>query len=384
MRTVSNISQILHPLEEAIKNIFIPALVSQNITVDERSLISLPPRLGGLGIVNPQEMCDAEYTNSKMLSEQLTNFIITQNVDGEIDKEKLNKSKQEIRLKRRAHQENLLENLKAKMEPDKLRLLEASLEKGASNWLSCLPLTEYGFNLNKQEFRDSLKLRYGWKLDNLPTTCPCGNDFSVSHAMSCKLGGFIHTRHNEVRDLTAGLLREVCVDVSTEPALQPIGTRRLKYRTANRADDARLDVSARNFWQRVQRVFADVRVFHPSAPRLLSSSLQQLHKNHEQEKRRCYNERIIQVEQGTFTPLVFTTSGGMSRECSRFYSRLAHLISEKRGESYSNTTTWLRCRLSFSLLRSAILCMRGTRATHHHNSTDSTTFDLARIEANIK
>ena len=105
------------------------------------------------------------------------------------------------------------------MEPDKLRLLEASLEKGASNWLSCLPFTEYGFNLNKQEFRDSLKLRYGWKLDNLPTTCPCGNDFSVSHAMSCKLGGFIHTHHNEVRDLTAGLLGEVCVDVSTETAL---------------------------------------------------------------------------------------------------------------------------------------------------------------------
>jgi len=110
-----------------------------------------------------------------------------------------------------------------------------------------MPLTEYGFNLNKQEFRDSLRLRYGWSLDHLPSTCPCGNEFSVSHAMSCKLGGFIHTRHNEVRDLTPSLLKEVCVDVSTEPGLQPLGARRLKYRTANRSDDTRLDVSARSF-----------------------------------------------------------------------------------------------------------------------------------------
>ena len=158
MRTVADISQLLHPMEEAIKTIFIPALVGQNVNEDERALISLPPRLGGLGIVKPQEMCDAEYTNSKTLTEQLTSFIITQNVDGEIDKDKLKKSKQEIRLQRRQHQEGILENLKGKMEPDKLRLLEASLEKGASNWLSCLPLTDYGFNINKQEFCDSLKL----------------------------------------------------------------------------------------------------------------------------------------------------------------------------------------------------------------------------------
>jgi hypothetical protein len=320
-----------------------------------------------------------------MLSEQLTEFIIRQNSEGEIDNDELKHKKNRIKEQRRNTQDEKLQTLKSKMTPEKARLLEASLEKGASSWLSCIPIVEHGFSLNKQEFCDSLRLRYGWPLDRLPTTCPCGNDFSVTHAMSCKLGGFIHARHNEVRDLTANLLKEVCIDVSTEPVLQPINTHHFKYRSANKADDARLDVSAQGFWQRGQRVFADVRVFYPSAPRQLSTSLQQLHKNHEQEKRRCYNERIIQVEQGTFTPLVFTTSGGMSKECARFYARLASLISEKRGESYAITTSWLRCQLSFCLLRSAILCMRGTRSTFfRHQNHSETTIDLATIESNIK
>jgi len=55
--------------------------------------------------------------------------------------------------------------------------------------------------------------------------------------------------HNEVCDLTASLLSEVCCDVGVEPALQPLdhaGT--LHYATANREDGARLNVIARDFW----------------------------------------------------------------------------------------------------------------------------------------
>ncbi len=126
----------------------------------------------------------------------------------------------------------------------------------------------------------------------------------------------------------------------------------------------------------------DVRVFHPLAPRLAGTTLKQSHHIHESEKRRAYNQRILQVEHGTFTPLVFTTAGGMSNECNRFYSRLATLISEKRGESKASTTTWLRCRISFSLLRSAILCMRGSR-TMRPKYEISTSSDLVGQEAQL-
>ena len=58
----------------------------------------------------------------------------------------------------------------------------------------------------------------------------------------------------------------------------------------------------------------------------------------ENEKKRLYNHRILQIEHGTFTPLIFTCFGGMSRECQKFYSRLSEIISDKRELSQSLVT----------------------------------------------
>ena len=51
-----------------------------------------------------------------------------------------------------------------------------------------------------------------------------------------------------------------------------------------------------------------------------------------------YNSRVTEIEQGTFTPLVFTTTGGMADECLRYHSRLAELLSAKKQESYAGFT----------------------------------------------
>ena len=58
--------------------------------------------------------------------------------------------------------------------------------------------------------------------------------------------------------------------------------------------------------------------------------------------------------------LVFSTTGGMGREALTFYRRLADMLSRHSSTSYSGTLTWIRCTLSFSLLRSATMCIRGT------------------------
>ena len=68
------------------------------------------------------------------------------------------------------------------------------------------------------------------------------------------------------------------------------------------------------------------------------------------------------VERGTFTPLVFTTTGGMSDECQRYHSRLAELLAVKKQENYTSTITWIRTRVSFAILRSALVCPRGSRS----------------------
>jgi len=73
---------------------------------------------------------------------------------------------------------------------------------------------------------------------------PCRNAFT------CSYGGFPSIRHNEIRDLTASLLSEVCSDVGVEPALQPVEGEPMQFATANGEDGARLDVVSRDFWGR--------------------------------------------------------------------------------------------------------------------------------------
>ena len=106
-------------------------------------------------------------------------------------------------------------------------------EKGASNWLSCLPLKLHNFVLHKTAFRDAIALRYHWLLSACPTSCACGHSFTIEHALSCPKRGFPSLRHNEVRDLTANLLSEVCNNVVIEPHLQPLSGETLQYKTAN-------------------------------------------------------------------------------------------------------------------------------------------------------
>lgn len=61
----------------------------------------------------------------------------------------------------------------------------------------------------------------------------------------------------------------------------------------------------------------------------------------------------MEVEQGTFTPLVFTSTGGMADECKRFHSRLAELLALKKGDDYATAISWIRVKVSFAILRSA-------------------------------
>ena len=56
-------------------------------------------------------------------------------------------------------------------------------------------------------------------------------------------------------------------------------------------------------------------------------------------------------------------SGGMGKECLNYHGRLAELIAINKGEDYAKTISWIRPRTSFALLRSAFICLRGTRSS---------------------
>ena len=75
--------------------------------------------------------------------------------------------------------------------PHTLKAIQDAKMPEASLWLNVLPLVEFGFALNKDEFRDYLSLRYGRPLKRLPGMCPCGKKYNVTHALDCKKGGFV-------------------------------------------------------------------------------------------------------------------------------------------------------------------------------------------------
>ena len=61
-----------------------------------------------------------------------------------------------------------------------------------------------------------------------------------------------------------------------------------------------------------------------------------------------------ELEHSSFTPVVLSSTGGLQPAATATYKRLASLLVTKWNQPYSTTMSWLRCRLSFSLLRSSI------------------------------
>ena len=364
-RTMSNKDHLLQPLEDTIRTKLIPAWTGKAPPTDtERELFALPARLGGLGIVIPTSRSSQEYSASVSISAPLSHLIISQQSDYtfEVIEAQIH-AKQAVQRERLKDCNTSASQIKSRLCDSLKHAIDLAQEKGASAWLTSLPLKEHGFTLHKAAFRDALALRYGWLPSKCPTSCACGTLFSVEHSLSCPKGGFPSIRHNEVRDTIGGWLSEVCNDVCIEPTLQPITGEALRGATAISEDGARLDIAANGFWGgRFERAYFDVRIFNPHAPSNRQQSLASTYKKHERMKIRAYEQRIREVEHGSFTPLVLSLSGGCGNAANVCFKRLASMLSEKWDQPYSITLAWMRCKLAFALLRSAVQCIRGARS----------------------
>jgi len=165
--------------------------------------------------------------------------------------------------------------------------------------------------------------------------------------LSCLKGSYVNLRHNTIRNLFAALLSEISTDVQLEPQFAELSGENLKYKTSNKQKEARLDISARNVWRFADKGFFDVRVFNPTSKSYKKMLLKSTYVNNEKDKKREYNERIINVEHGSSTPLVFSCYGGMFQECGAFFKHLTTMISDKRGDKYQDICKLLRTKISF-------------------------------------
>ena len=162
LRTAPCSSELLSPIEDLIRNRFIPALTGRSMISDaERQLLALPPKLGGLGITNPTQTSTQHYEASQEFCTPVVNCIMNQerNVDNNILAEQ-SRIKMKIKSEKRTKDADNASSINL---PEHLnRAAELARDKGASSWLTTLPLEKYGFHLSKSEFRDALALRYAW------------------------------------------------------------------------------------------------------------------------------------------------------------------------------------------------------------------------------
>ena len=82
-----------------------------------------------------------------------------------------------------------------------------------------------------------------------------------------------------------------------------------------------------------------------------------MYKHHEQMKKKEYSARILQIEKGTFTPVVLSCTGGTAPEADRFIKRLAAKLSMKKNVRYSQVVSFIRRRICFDVLKTCIISL---------------------------
>ena len=270
MRTIESFDDYVDPIQEAIDDLLLPTLFGQTepLPSDLRQLVTLTPAQGGLDVPDLRFEAPQQFAASTSITAPYVDSITTQSmfmVAGENSTEELKRQHQALKT---ASLKLRMENSDSTLPSDQLRSVNQSRDKGASSWLTAVPLVDQGVVLNKQEFRDSPRLGYNMPLSDLPSKCVFGEKYTVCHALSCKKGGF-------------------------------------HLRRAVTSPKARLDFKAGAFGLVELQHFFDVTVTNVNSKCNQGKATSTFFKEHEEEKKRKYQQRVLDVEMGSFTTLTW-------------------------------------------------------------------------------
>ena len=155
-----------NPIQESIDDLLLPTLFGQTepLPSDLRQLVTLTPAQGGLGVPDLRFEAPQQFAASTSITAPHVDSITTQSmlmVAGENSTEELKRQHQALKT---ASVKSRMESIDSTLPSDLLRSVNQSRDKGASSWLTAVPLVDHGLVLNEQEFRDSLGLKYNMPL----------------------------------------------------------------------------------------------------------------------------------------------------------------------------------------------------------------------------
>ena len=373
LRVLHNVGPEFQPIEDAIYDSFLPALLGMDAGAfadrrsNERKLMALlPVKFAGLGIFDPARCATEQFETSRQITAALADSLKS---NSNLDVDDYLKQGKETRTARRALRtgthKGLMEELLAGSDETAKRRLQRSSQTGS--WLTVAPNRLNGTLLSADEFRDSLRIRYGLEPLHLQSECDgCYKRFSVEHAMSCKKGGLITIRHDDVK----GEWHQLCAQaltptaVSDEPFIYSGRAVPRETQNNNAAEavppEHRGDVAAHGFWQRGTTAVFDIRITDTEAPTYRRMDPAKVLKKHEKEKKDKYLEACL-ARRRQFTPLVFSVDGLRSKETDAACKRISSLLAKKWNRQYSDVCGYVRSRLSLALVRATSMCLRSAR-----------------------
>ncbi|KAL7463062.1 hypothetical protein ACHAXS_003449, partial [Conticribra weissflogii] len=349
-RTTPNLSPFLIPIEQSIKNTFLPALFHlENIDDPLREVLSHPIKLAGLNILDPTIQAELSYDTSHLATESLVDCLLSHTeVDLTLHHHNISETRQQCHQKiHKLHDELLSKYLNTAPPEIQHRLARAKL---GGSWLTIIPKAINGTILSAEEFRDNLRLRYGFTPKFLPTTCDgCNKPFTVTHALNCQKGGLISLRHSEIADEWAHLcaialgpesiVNEPTIFLGTShnpdnPTTPPF--EHIHSSTLTAEANARGDKGIIGFWQQQRLTVFDAQIINTNSLSYSSKDPQQILDHSESNKKIKYEEACHQRRRD-FTPIIYSVDGLPSKGKVLAEKRLAQLLQNKLQLPYSQT-----------------------------------------------
>ena len=193
-RTMPTAQEHMEPLQAAIRQSLVPALIHHQPSDLDMELLTLPASLRGMSFDDLIAESPRKNADSIKCTARLTRLICAQMENStchpllsldQLRRPKFASVTRSKLLQQRKHLKNAYHNLSAVA-------MEVARLKGASSILTTLPIAEHGFYFEcKSDFFDMVHLQYCWPITNLPSTCPCGAQYSLNHSQICKLAGFV-------------------------------------------------------------------------------------------------------------------------------------------------------------------------------------------------
>ena len=366
MRVLPGISEKFAPVEKALAEEFLPALLGATVEeiAEQRDLLALPVKFAGLGIPDPTKTAEGCFLASQSCTKVLADSIQSgADLDTMEYCRSVKEARREVVNSRKAKNKIAWLHYGTGRSPRQKQRLDRACISGS--WLTVMPSRYNGTELSQDEFRDNARIRFGLHPLGLPCTCDgCQHKFSVDHALTCKQGGLMGLRHDDAKyefsDMCAKALKPS--SVSDEPLIhsgQDTGAKKQNGITQP-APELRGDIAAHGFWRRGRTTIFDVRITHADAPSYAGQKVKNLLKRHETEKKKKYADKCAERRRD-FTPLCFTSDGVLGGEADAAVKRVSGLLAKKWNRSYSDVCGFVRSRMSLALARSTTMCLRGAR-----------------------